>query len=338
MNQAQLLSELKLKELDTRINSNYVNSYRCICFCNFVCYWFINLLLWTSIITAIIFQQIFLYILAGLFYLKYLFRELFSPNLKILCSISNQTINEIIGKFIKGKPVILLKCHCFHYEERAAGRGSTRTVEVISHSETLNYNYNFCRDISGLLILNTDESNIKLKYYIGLKIIKKVYMSDENSISHYASLKNIIENNRDRDKYFRAFNVIDIEGLPDYFLIKLKDDHPWFIGNGFWYIFFTLITLVEFYKIYVKLLIFDQTIIIKKVISISDDVNTDARFDTFKPLLFIKHTNQYFDYNELNLTGINLLNEQTNEINKGSINTIKTFNDENRNNQQNIIN
>ena len=77
-----------------------------------------------------------------------------------------------------------------------------------------------------------------------------------------------------------------------------------------------LVYFFYFNKIYVKLLIFDQTIIIKKVISISDDVNTDARFDTFKPLLFIKHTNQYFDYNELNLTGINLLNEQTNEINK----------------------
>ena len=282
---------------------------------------------------VIIYHNIYLIILASFFYFLYIVSEFCSPILKALCSISNQKINEILEKLIKGKPNLYLKCKCYHYEERSSGKDSTRTVEVITHSETINFNHISYRDISGQLILNIDVSDLTKKYYIALEIIKKAYLSDNNSISHYYSLKNnIIENNQDRDAYFIYYNDIDIEGLPNFYLIKLKDEEPFFIANGFWYFIFTLLTLVEFYKIYVNSLILHQSFIIKKLLSISYDVNTDQRFNSFNPSFFIKHTNQHFQYNN---TEINLLHEQINEINNDNINVINVAHNENRNNQQN---
>ena len=105
----------------------------------------------------------------------------------------------------------------------------------------------------------------------------------------------------------------------------MKDEEPFFNANGFWYFIFTLLTLVEFYKIYLDSLILHQSFTIKKLISISYDVNTDQRFYSFNPSLFIKHVNQHFQYN----------NEAINEINNDNINVINVADNENRNNQQN---
>ena len=336
MNENQLFSELNLKEIEATTNKNITCCKRCLCFLR----WFYTLGLWTFTILVILFQETIFIIVACIFYFHYLIAELFSPTLKSLCNISNQTINEIIEKFIKGKPNFYLKCECYHYEERPNGRDSTRTVEVITHSESMKYNYSSYRDISGLLILNTDESNIKGKYYIELEINKKVYLPDVNSISHYNSLtRNIIENNIHRDTYFRLLNIIDIEGLPNSFLIKMKEnEEPWFIGSGFWFIIFTLLSFAELYKIYVNFLIFHQTFTIKKVISISYDVNMDQRFNSFNPSFFIRHTGQHFKYNVLNLSSMNLHNEHINEINNNNANAINGAHNENRNNQQNNIN
>ena len=281
MNENKLFSELNLIEIDsTIINNKTTYNKRYACFCH----WFDTLGLWAFIIMFIINQKTIYIIFAYIFYIHYLILELCSPMLKDLCSVSNQTINEIIEKFIKGKPNLYLKCECFHYEKRQNGRSSYTIDEVITYSETINYSYISYRDISGLLILNIDVSDIKKKYYIKLEIIKKVYLSDNNSISHYYALKkNIIEKNKHRDTYIRTYNYIDIEGLPYFYIIKLKDDDPWLIGNGFWYLIFTLLTLVEFYKIYVNSLFLYQSFTIKKLISISYDVNMDQRFNSFSP-------------------------------------------------------
>ena len=64
---------------------------------------------------------------------------------------------------------------------------------------------------------------MKHKSFIYLKIIKKAYLPDESSISHYESLKNTLEENRNRDKYFRLYENIDIEGQPNEFFIKRKE-------------------------------------------------------------------------------------------------------------------
>ena len=333
MNENQIFSELNLKEIDATTNKNITSCKSCVCFL----IWFYTLGSRVFTILVIITHETTFIIFACIFYFHYLIFELGSSTLKSLCNISNQTINEIIENFIKGKPNFYLKCECYHKEERRNGRDSTRTVEVITHSETIDYNYSSYRDISGLLILNTDKSNIKGKYYIKLEINRKVYLPDENSISHYNSLRrNIIENNKHRDTYFRFLNVIDIEGLPNSYLINLnKHEEPWCIGNGFWYVIFTSLSFAELYKIYVNSLIFHQTFTIKKVISISYDVNMDQRFNSFNPSFFIKHTSQYFKYNVLSLSSMNLLNEHINEINNNNANAINGAHNINRNNQQN---
>ena len=93
------------------------------------------------------------------------------------------------------------------------------------------------------------------------------------------------------------------------------------------------------YKIYINFLTFHQTFTIKKVISTSYDVNTDQRFNSFNPSFYIRHTNQHFQYNNLRLSSMNLLNEHINEINNDNVNVINdVVHNENINNQQNNIN
>ena len=328
MNKINLLYEIKFNQKDTIKKT-------CGKICSCFCVWFLNFGLWALIIRAIFNRELPVIIYGCMFYVLYLFAELCdSPILKSLRNISNQTIDEIIENLIKGKPNIYLVGESYHMENNHGG-----AHECITFSEGLLYNYAFCRDISGLLILNTDISDIKGKYYIKLKIINKIYLADDKSIAHYGSLKDLILlNNRNRDKKFRFFNHVDIEGFPNSFLIKLNDEEPWFIGNGFWFVIFTLFTFAELYKIYLNLLILRQTFYIKKVISISYDVNTDPRFNIFNPKFCIKHTNQHFQYNELNNNSVNLLNEQINEMGDGNINVLNVIRNENRNNRQNNIN
>ena len=294
MNYEQSFSQLNLKEIYT----NRGNNNNCICcrYCSIFLFWFFSIGTWAFTIWVIINQNYINIILAGIFYINYLLKELCNPIIKIFSSISNQTLNEIVEKFLKGKPNFSLNCESFHYEERPAGEDSTRTVEVVTHRQSLDYNYRYYRDISGLLIFNPDEKIMKHKSFIYLKIIKKAYLPDENSISYYESLKNTLEENRNRDKYFRLYENIDIEGQPNEFFIKRKEKDPWF-ANGLWHVIFTILTFAEPYKLYIKKITYCQTFIIKKVISIENDVNLDQRFDSFKPSLYIRYSNQHFQFN-----------------------------------------
>ena len=321
MNGNQLFSELNLEEIETKTINEKTN---CDKGCKNCCNWLGFLGFWIFIIIYMKFQSTIYIVLACIFYFLYLVTELSSP----IC-ISNQKINEIIEKLIKGKPRVYLQCECYHFvKSNERDSSSSEFVKVVTHSETINYNHISYRDISGLLILNTNESDIKKKNYIKLEIIKKVYLSDNDSISHFYSLKNnIIENNRHRDSEFICYNYFDIEGLPNSYLIKLKDDNS---CVGFWYFILTLFTFGEIYKIYIECLTLHQIFTIRKLISISYDVNMDRRFNRFNPSLLIKHTNQLFQYNELNL-----LNEQINKINNDNINNNNVVHNENRNNQQN---
>ena len=113
MNENQLFSELNLQEIDSGIINNETNCTKgCECFC----VWFYSLLLWILIIMVIIDQNIFHIILAIIFYFIYFVLELSSSELKALSSISNQKINEILEKLIKGKPNLYLRCECYHNE------------------------------------------------------------------------------------------------------------------------------------------------------------------------------------------------------------------------------
>ena len=173
---------------------------------------------------------------------------------------------------------------------------------------------------------------MKHKSFIYLKIIKKAYLPDENSISHYESLKNTLEENRNRDKYFRLYENIDIEGQPNEFFIKRKEKDPWF-ANGLWHVIFTILTFAEPYKLYIKKITYCQTFIIKKVISIENDVNLDQRFDSFKPSLYIKYSNQHFQFNEINNNVLNNINNDNmnGNINYPNDNNINRPNNNNRN-------
>ena len=111
MNENQLFSELHLKQIDNIINKNITCCKRCGCFWGWCC----TLGLWTFTILVIINQKTVFIIFACIFYFNYLIIELFSPTLKNLCSLSNQTINEVIENFIKGKPNLYLKCESYHY-------------------------------------------------------------------------------------------------------------------------------------------------------------------------------------------------------------------------------
>ena len=117
MNENQLFSELHLKGIDNIISKNITCCKRCESFLG----WFCTLGLWTFTILVIINQETIFIIIACIFYFIYLVIELISPTLRTLCSISNQTINEIIENFIKGKPTFYLKCECYHYEQNSNG-------------------------------------------------------------------------------------------------------------------------------------------------------------------------------------------------------------------------
>ena len=176
------------------------------------------------------------------------------------------------------------------------GHGQDGGTKIVTHKEILSFFFYSCRDTSGLLFLNTTQKNIKNKYFLKLNFIQKIYFADELTNNNYNYLKgNFIERNKNKDTNFNFQLIVSFKNIKFYNIILLCKKSPWFI-NKFFYIFFSFLTLVEFYKIFINLITFEQTFQIKKFISKINSLDNDEKYNPFNPELFIAHNNRYFHF------------------------------------------
>jgi hypothetical protein len=145
--------------------------------------------------------------------------------------------------------------------------------------------YYSMRDVSGLFYLNCDEAYVKKKFYIKLRLNEEINFADEISYMNYEYYKEQFwRKNRFRDAYMDFEETRKVPGLISHNLIKIGQNDPCIVSFG-WFTIFTLLTLCEFYKIYINSLFVYQKYKIRKIISTRYDLNEPLYSNKYSELI-----------------------------------------------------
>ena len=258
---------------------------------------------------------------------------------KYLMAKDNKIINEKMGDIYKTNPSISLVVESYHFGGREGN------VKQVSRKEEKPFNYDFCRDISGNFKLNINKDNYKYKYYAKLKIIHEIIFDDDLLFNEYNTIKKeIIDRNKNRDKYFEYIDNIELKGISNLIMVKLDEKEPRFV-SCFWFSIFNILSLSCLYKLYICFISIEQIVTIKKLISRgNNNLPYDERYNIYNPRL--QFLDKIFTYNQNgnileNNNVIEYNNAQRNlpiNENQLSINSDNNINNNINNEQLNINN
>ena len=306
------------ENIDNEEQTSCSSIYHCFC-------WFFSLLVWCSFIISIYFiytkefiepdnQKLCLTIF-GVSYLIYLILEFCSSTAKYLYNKkSGEEMYDKMGSLFRAHPNIIFHCECYHYDtvhyisrdKDGHTHHETRTEKRITYTEGYSIPYYSSRDVSGLFYLNCDEAIIKQKYYIKLELKEEINFADEISYMDYNYYKDQFwRRNRFRDVYMDFNEERIIPGLIHHNLVKIGQSDPCIVRFG-WFFIFTLLSLSEFYKIYINSFFIYQKYKIRKIISTRYDLNQPEfsfKYSQFVPQLNL--INQQYNYEPENYNYIN---------------------------------
>lgn len=228
-------------------------------------------------------------------YLLYIIFEFRSSTYKFLNNIkSSESLYEEIGKLFKTPPVINMRINCYHYYSQK------KRYRNVIYSEHLDLPYYSCKDVSGLFHLNLEKVDEKKKRFIKLNLIDEINFADAISYSDYKVQKEfLIEKNKNKTRYLAFSETRYIPDMKYLVLTKIGTNDPLFFGKG-WFIFSIILTLGQFYGLYIKSLCISQTFKIRKIVSTRYNLleeQYNQQYDQLMPL--IKLPGQQFNYQKI---------------------------------------
>lgn len=272
--------------------------------------WILQVIIWGLLALSIIIKKPIPIIALIIFYLLYWLIEFCGPTSRSLCHKKNvEGMKEKMGKLFRTPPVIEWEYKCFHYEKQlhtkvyssGKGEGYTTDKKTVTKKGTARMKYYSSRDISGPFNLNCDANTISKKYYIKLELSEDISFADNLTESDCRKqLKNL-----ETDIYFDYEEKKYIPGMEDYYLVKIRNEEPPCVNFGLFFLF-TVLTLVEFYQLYINQFNVYQDFCIKKVISTRYDLKSGKYNEKYKDsipfinLITIQYNFQPSDYNYLN--------------------------------------
>jgi hypothetical protein len=283
------------------------------CCYNSAC-WIFQVLSWISLIVACIVYSINkkndgVFAVFGIVYAIYIILEFCSPTSRYLCNkSSDQGIYYKMGRYFRTPPEILFHCECYHYETRVTyskdnkgGRRAHKTRErVTTYKETYSLPYYSERDVSGLFYLNCDKAYAERKRYIKLELKEEINFADAISYYDYERAKAAFwRRNRFRDIHFDFSESREIPGMAHHNLVKLVNEEPCLI-NYFWFFIFTLLTIAEFFRIYLDSMSVYQKFKVRKLVSTRYDLNQPV-YQVFVPQIDLicqqyQYGQEYYNY------------------------------------------
>jgi hypothetical protein len=257
--------------------------------------WILQVIIWGLLALSIIIKKPLPIIALIIVYLLYILIEFCGPTSCSLCHKKNvEGMKEKMGKLFRTPPVIEWEYKCFHYSY-------TTDKKKVTKKGTEKMRYYSSRDISGPFNLNCDANSISKKYYIKLELSEDISFADDLTEYDYKKqLKNLetdIHISYEERKY--------IPGMEEYYLVKIGKEEPPCVNCGLFFLF-TVLTLVEFYQLYVNQFNVYQDFCIKKVISTRYNLNSGKYNEIYKDsnpfinLIKIQYKFQPSDYNYLN--------------------------------------
>ena len=283
--------------------------------------WIFQILTWIFLIILIVLSSLITkayvgpLIIFSIIYIIYIILEQFSSTAKYLRNKnSDESFYQKMLKYFSTPPKISLKCESYHYERYtyttidSDGNTSTQTQtqKVITHEETIDFQYYSARDVSGSFYLNCEEALIINKSYIKLELIDEINFADAISYKDYDIAKRALrDRNSDRDT---LYDITETRIIPEFIshnLIKLGNTEPCTV-NYFFFIIATILTFAELYKLYVNLFCVEQKFKIRKIISTRYDLNQpefDQKYKNLNPRINLINQKYEFEpkvYNNLN--------------------------------------
>ena len=265
------------------------------CFC-----WFFSFVVW-ALIGLIVYYNIYeeneirlkkCKISLAFYYIVYIILQYYSPTFKYLLNKDKLSFHAKMGEIFSMKPEVILINKRYHYIEETYTytdddghtQTGTRTVRVWGTKTKESMKYKSFRDVSGLLVLNCGKSKKIRKAYVELEIKLEINFADTISYSDYEKAKaNFYSRQKHSDDYNQLDEEITVKGLKHHYLLKIMDKDPCTI-NIYWYIFFTLITLGQIYKIYFSTFCIHKKITIRKIISTRYDLGNPEYGQNYEPM------------------------------------------------------
>ena len=263
-------------------------------------------------------------------YLIYIGLEFNSVTFKYLKDFKlNSTIKSKMDYWIKLKPDISIKWDCYHYEEvrytetDSNGRKSTTTVtEKISKDYgTYKFNYYSCRDISGKFTL---ESNSCLNSYVLLNLSSSVEFADEETVSDYNKELQRIKSFSIKDNHFDLKEEKNLHFLSENQILLTNKCCCCFI-NKCMFGFFTIICLVEFYKIFFYFMGSVKYFTVKKAVSTRKDLSDNEyndKYDKENPSIESAFGNTFYEPQDFIQNFLEYKMNNTNNTNNNNNNLI----------------
>ena len=279
-------------------------------------YWLLSFTIWISLFFSLYFRYIsenkdpdkqkISFIVFCFSYILYIILQCCSSTAQYLIhKKSGEEMYDKMGKLFKAHPSITFHCQCYHYElvhettidKDGKTHHRTSRQKRITYSESYSIPYYSSRDVSGLFYLNCDEAYEKKKFYIKLNLKEEINFADEISYMDYENYKEQFwRRNRFRDVYMDFNETRTISGLDHHNLVKIGQSDPCIV-SFLWFSIFTLLTLCEFYKIYINSFFIYQKYKIRKLISTRYDLNEKKYENKYSKLVpQLNLINQEYNY------------------------------------------
>jgi hypothetical protein len=160
--------------------------------------------------------------------------------------------------------------------------------------ECFNFKYYSWKDISDIFQLENNGDINKNYFFIKLYLKLEIFFADSMTIN---DLKKIEDEYK--EKWKNEMLTIDfynyIPQLGKYYFISIDPKNiPCYINKIFFYISLIIPPLCELYKIYIDSKCYYQTFIIRKVISTSNNLNNDEKYNLIIPGL--NYNNELIKY------------------------------------------
>ncbi len=269
--------------------------------CAKCCSWTISILLWGSIIFAIIMgtrdtsgTAVFAFVLLAITATIYLVAAFCSSTCEYLRNLtSGASIYGYMQTMFYTPAHLAMHVQCYHNETRyiveknAEGKTSTRTdtTRVDTHSSTENFYYISWRDVSGQFLLDTSGAQLNEKLaFVKLNLTVHMEFAGDGTKDDYEKQREWFKSRNRLDVYQDYNERTELAGFKDYTLVRVTDYNPSFFGMG-WYALFTVLTLVEFYKLYVNMFCISQRFAVTKVVSSRRDINAPEYIAQYVPMV-----------------------------------------------------
>ena len=265
------------------------------CFC-----WLFSIVVW-ALIGLIVYYNIYeeneirlkkCKISLVFYYIVYIILQYYSPTFKYLLNKDELSFHAKMREIFQMKPEVILKNKNYYYIEETYTytdddgntKEGTRTVREWGYKTVESMKYKSFRDVSGLLVLNCGKSKKIRKAYVELEIKLEINFADTISYSDYEKAKTDFYHRKCHSgSYTQLSEEITVKGLKHHYLLKIMDKDPCTI-NIYWYIFFTLITLGQIYKIYFSTFCIHKKFTIRKLISTRYDLGNQEYGQNYEPM------------------------------------------------------